>query len=305
MKISIIGTNGMISIALTKEFFSQANIVDVYGLDVPIGYSYSSFTQVNLLKDTLNYDFLVQSDMIVYAAGAGVQAALSTDSSLIYTLNVNVPIEITLQLKKHGYKGRYVSFGSYMEIGLNDDEGKCFNETDVICSSLPVTNDYALSKRLYSRYMNDFNAEFTYWHFILPNMFSYNDLMSGTRLIPYTIEYLKKYNNGDHLLEPQFSAGLQTRQFILLEDIYQVIQKAVECNIPSDVYNIGGGELMSIRSIIKRLFSIYHVPCKDSFFGKEVRRDGDIKALCINGDKLYNAIHYLPNSKLEDIFDLS
>lgn len=104
------------------------------------------FFPCNLLKDELNYDLLMQSDMIIYASGAGVQAALSTPSSLMYALNVNVPIDITLQLKQRDYSGIFVSFGSYMEIGLNDEDGRSFTEDEVVCSSLPVTNDYALSK---------------------------------------------------------------------------------------------------------------------------------------------------------------
>ena len=47
-----------------------------------------------------------------------------------------------------------------MEIGVNDEDGKAFTEEEIICSLLPVTNDYALSKRLYSRYMASFLGRF-------------------------------------------------------------------------------------------------------------------------------------------------
>ena len=159
MKIAIIGANGMLSVALTKYFYGRPDTaVVVYGLDEPQGYACDSFTQVNLVTQTLNYDEVATADVVIYASGAGVQAALSTPSLLMYQLNVNAPIAITLGLKKAGFKGTYVSFGSYMEIGINDEEGKAFNEDDVVCSPLPVSNDYALSKRLYGRYMRDFKA---------------------------------------------------------------------------------------------------------------------------------------------------
>ncbi|MBQ0028895.1 MAG: NAD(P)-dependent oxidoreductase [Bacteroidales bacterium] len=300
MRISIIGSNGMLSAALTKGFFEAGNIVDVYGLDAPVEYPCTNFFPTNLLKDEMNYDNLVKSDMIVYAAGAGVQAALSTPSSLMYSLNVSVPIGITLNLKSYGYKGVFITFGSYMEIGINDEE-KAFKEDDVICSTLPVSNDYALSKRLFGRYMRDLICEFKYWHFILPNMFSYNDLKPGTRLIPYTLEYIKKYLSGEETVDPSYSAGFQTRQFILLEDLLIVLSKSVEKNIPSGIYNVGGGKYMSIRNLIESIFAYYHVPCKDSFFGQSVRRDGDIKCLRLNGDKLKSSINYLPNTEIEDV----
>lgn len=303
MKIAVIGSNGMLSVALSKYFFAKEGVsVDVFGLDAPKGYECDNFYQVNLLKDKLDYNNLCTADVIIYASGAGVQAALQTDSSLMYALNVTVPIEITLQLKKHDYKGIYVSFGSYMEIGLNGEDGKAFTEEEVVCSTLPVTNDYGLSKRLYSRYMSDFSADYTFYHFILPNMFSEDDLKPGTRLVPYTLQYLQDYNAGKNPQTPSFSAGLQTRQFITLEEMINTIDKALSQQIPSGVYNVGGGEFLSIRNLIERLFSIYNVPCKDEFFGQEVRRDGDIKSLFIDGSKLKKELGELPNSKIEDIF---
>lgn len=238
--IAIIGSNGMLSVAFTKYFTAKEDVtVDVYGLDAPKGYQCDNFYQVNLLKDKLDYEKLCAADVLIYASGAGVQAALKTDSSLMYALNVNVPIKITLQLKKHDYKGTYVSFGSYMEIGLNGDDGKAFTEDEVICSTLPVTNDYGLSKRLYGRYMKDFSAEFTFYHFILPNMFSEDDLKPGTRLVPYTLKYLQDYKAGINPSAPSFSAGLQTRQFITLEEMIQTVDKAVSKHITSGVYNMG------------------------------------------------------------------
>ena len=295
----------MLSMALTKYFYAQPNtIVDVYGLDAPKGYDCTNFYQTNLLKDKLDYDKLVKSDIIVYASGAGVQAALKTDSSLMYALNVNVPVEMTIMLKKHGYKGTYVSFGSYMEIGLNDVDGKAFDEDDVICSPLPVTNDYALSKRLYGRYMKDLIADYTHFHFILPNMFSEDDLKPGTRLVPYVLKYLQDYKAGRPTETPSFSAGTQTRQYITLEEVMLVLSKALNKHIVSGIYCIGGGEFFSIRNLIERLFKLYDVPCKDEYFGKEVRRDGDIKSLRINGDKLKAAIGFLPNQTVENIFKI-
>ena len=276
--------------------------VDVYGLDAPQSYQCDNFYQVNLIKDKIDYDILLKSDVIIYASGAGVQAALQTDSSLMYALNVTSPIEITLQLKKHNYKGVYVSFGSYMEIGLNEEEGKIFTEDEVVCSKLPVTNDYGLSKRIYGRYMKDFIADYKFYHFILPNMFSEDDLKPGTRLVPYTLQYLQDYNAGKNPKAPSFSAGKQTRQFITLEEMIKTVDKAICNNINSGIYNIGGGEFLSIRNLIERLFAIYNVPCKDEFFGQEVRRDGDIKSLYIDGRKLMTVLNFLPDSKIEDIF---
>ena len=298
MKIAIIGSNGMLSVALTKYFMDLKNEVDVYGLSNPIGYSCTTFTHVDLVKVSLDVIPLLDSDVIIYAAGAGVQAALNTDAALMYQLNVQAPIDITLNLKKQSYNGVYISFGSYMEIGVNDEDGKAFTEEEIICSLLPVTNDYALSKRLYSRYMASFWGDFTYWHFILPNMFSYDDFKPGTRLIPYVLQYLQAYKQGLNPEEPRFSAGTQTREFILMEDVFNIISKSINSGLPSGVYNMGGGKFQSIRELIETLFDFFDVPCKDSYFGQEARRDGNIRCLRLNAMKLKNALNMLPSTTL-------
>ncbi len=305
MKIAIIGANGMLSVALTKYFYGLPDTtVVVYGLDEPQGYTCDSFTKVNLVTQTLNYEEVATADVVIYASGAGVQAALNTPSLLMYQLNVSAPIAITLGLKKAGFKGIYVSFGSYMEIGVNDEEGKAFNEDEVVCSILPVTNDYALSKRLYGRYMRDFKADFTTYHFILPNMFSEEDMKPGTRLVPYTLQYLQDYCAGKKPNTPKFSAGTQTRQFITLEEMILTVDKTIITKIPSGLYCIGGGEFLSIRNLIERLFAIYNVPCKEEYFGQSVRRDGDIRSLRLNGSKLFAALGCQPDKTIEDIFKI-
>lgn len=303
MNIAIIGANGMLSVAFTKYFYGRKDTkVSVYGLDAPQGYECDSFTQVNLVTQTLDYEEIAKADVIIYASGAGVQAALNTPSMLMYQLNVFAPISITQGLKKVGFKGIYVSFGSYMEIGVNDEEGKAFNEDEVVCSTLPVTNDYALSKRLYGRYMRDFNADFSFYHFILPNMFTEDDLKPGTRLVPYTLQYLQDYCAGKNPEPPKFSAGTQTRQFITLEEMIQTVDRSIISKISSGLYCVGGGEFLSIRNLIERLFAIYNVQCKNDYFGQSVRRDGDIRSLRLNGEKLFKALRSQPNKNIEDIF---
>ena len=133
-------------------------------------------------------------------------------------------------------------------------------------------------------------------------MFSEDELKPGTRLVPYTLKYLQDYTAGKPVEEPKFSAGTQTRQFITLEEMIQTLDKAINAKVPSGLYCVGGGEFLSIRSLIERLFAIYNVPCKDEYFGQSVRRDGDIRSLRLNGSKLYKALGYQPDKTIEDIF---
>lgn len=300
MKIAVIGTNGMLSKALTQLFYANGHAVDVYGLERPIDYPCTAYVSCNLLKDTLHYDEMAKYEIVIYAAGAGVQAALSTPAELMYALNVTAPITITLGLKKAMYKGIFISFGSYMEVGITPHKAYAFTEEEIVCSSYPVTNDYALSKRLFSRYMKDFTAPFTYWHFILPNMFSNNDMLPGTRLIPYIIQCIHDIQSGKEV-RPSFSSGKQIRQFIQLEELINILIISSKKHLDSGIYCVGGGEIYSIRNLIERIFSCYGIKCMDSWFGTESRRDNDILCLTLDGSKLYDKIGYLPTNMIEDI----
>lgn len=298
--ISIFGTNGMLSTYLSIFFFNKKDVIlNLYGIEKPNDYRYTNFIYTNLLENKIDYTLLAKSDLIIYAAGAGVQAALNTDSELMYKLNLYSPIEICNKLKKHEFKGAYMSFGSYMEVGINDNENVLFDEKSVELSSLPVSNDYALSKRLLTRFMGNLNAPYRFWHFILPNLFVEEE--KGTRLIPYILNYLNKIKNGETCEPLSFSSGGQIRQYINLDEVCSVINIVFEISINSGIYNIGGGEVLSIKELIIRLFNFYKVPISNDFFGKETRRDGDIRCLKIDGNKLYKEINFLPNKKIESI----
>lgn len=300
MIISIFGTNGMLSTYLSIYFIQRDNVIlNLYGIEEPKDYRYNSFVYVNLLEDEIDYNILVKSDIIIYAAGAGVQAAVDTKSDLMYNLNLFIPIKICNKLKEHNYKGTYISFGSYMEIGLNDNENILFSEKQIELSPLQVTNDYALSKRLLTRYMGNLIAGFKYWHFILPNMFVKNE--AGTRLIPFVLGYIKSVKNGELIDLPKFSSGNQIRQYINLEELCIVLSKSLEYDMRSGIYNVGGGDIFTIKELITRLFNFYDLLVADEMFGQEVRRDGDIMCLKIDGAKLENEIKYLPNQRIESI----
>ena len=59
----------------------------------------------------------MSSDIIIYAIGAGIQSDLKEGFNLIYNLNVTVPVSICNKLKELDYKGTFVTFGSFFEIG--------------------------------------------------------------------------------------------------------------------------------------------------------------------------------------------
>ena len=100
MKISIMGTNGFLSTAIAKYANREHWILDMYGLDIPVRHGYDNFYKVNLMDTEMDCSGLMDSDIIIYAIGAGIQANLQEDFNLIYNLNVTAPVTICNKLKE-------------------------------------------------------------------------------------------------------------------------------------------------------------------------------------------------------------
>ena len=294
MKVVVIGTNGLLSDCVGKYCNTHNHELITYGLDVPIHHLFNSFTQINLIHQDLDYQALLKADMIVYAAGAGIQSNLKENAELIYNLNVTVPVKICIGLKTNGYSGTFVSFGSYFEIGENAENHR-FDEIELLQSQRRVVNDYSVSKRMFSRYITSVEMPFITRHFILPTIYGENE--AAHRLIPYTLNALK--TNTDIA----FTIGEQVRQYIYIDEVVDIVFKAQIMNIPSGLYNISGTETFTVRELVTNLFQLMDKPLSESVFGKTERSDTGMINLQLNGDKLFSAINYQPHIKLIDVYD--
>lgn len=283
MKISILGTNGFLSSAIAK----YANVVgwslDMYGLDEPVGHKYNNFYRVNLMDAELECSSLLDSDMIIYAIGAGIQANLKEGFNLIYNLNVTVPVTICNKLKELEYKGIFVTFGSVFEMGETKEE-RFFIEEDVLTSLCPAPNDYTVSKRMLSKFVSSYKHDFKHWHFYIPTIYGAGE--NPKRLIPYVINAIR---NSDEL---HFTAGDQTRQYVHVSEIPRMLALAFEKNLPSGLYNIEGKETFTVKEIVTMIHQAMGKEVPDGCFGSVQRADVGMKYLALEGKKLRDSIGF-------------
>lgn len=277
MKISILGSNGFLSTAIAKYANKKSWTLDVYGLSEPVGFEYSAFHEVDLMDTDLDCNSLLPSDIIVYAIGAGIQSNLNEGYNLIYNLNVNVPVAICNKLKELDYKGRFVSFGSVFEVGETIEE-RCFTEDDILSNRYPATNDYAISKRMFSAFVSSYRHSFVHWHFILPTI--YGDGENPKRLIPYTVNSIL---SGSKL---SFTSGNQTRQYIHVTEIPRLMELAVDNNVPSGVYNIEGKDTITVKKLVYMIYELFGATVPSGCFGSEKRADVSMKYLALDGKKI-------------------
>ena len=294
MKISILGTNGFLSTAIAKYANEVGWTLDMYGLDEPVGHKYDNFYKVNLMVTELDCSRLVESDLIIYAIGAGIQANLKEGFNLIYNLNVTVPVTICNKLKELNYQGRFVTFGSVFEMGETKEE-RFFTEEDIITSLCSAPNDYTVSKRMLSKFVASYKHEFIHWHFYIPTIYGAGE--NPKRLIPYVINAIRK---GEEL---HFTAGDQTRQYIHVNEIPRILALALEKNIPSGLYNIQGKETVTVKEIVTEIHHVMGKEVPDGCFGGVKRADVGMKYLALNGKKLHDATGFEASIKIVDIID--
>lgn len=277
MKYSILGTNGFLSTAIAK-FCNQCRYeLDMYGLNEPIGHLYDNFYKVNLMEDDININKLKESDVIVYAVGAGIQSNLNESINLIYSLNVNTPINICNQLRVVDYNGKFITFGSVFEIGETNLRHP-FTEEEMLMSISQVPNDYAVSKRMLSRFVESYQHNFTHWHFFIPTI--YGEGENPMRLIPYTINAIKE---GKELV---FTSGEQIRQYIHVSEVPRVIDECFMKNVPSGCYNLEGNETLTVKDIVTLIHNVMGRNVPSGCFGKIERKDISMKYLALDGSKL-------------------
>lgn len=294
MKVTILGTNGFLSRAIALYCNEKHYSLNMYGLNEPVGHEYDTFRKVNLMTEDLNDKDIIQSDIIVYAIGAGIQSNLKEGNDLIYNLNVNAPIKICNSLKAVGYKGSFITFGSVFEMGETKEE-RYFSETDVLTSISPAPNDYTVSKRMLTRFVDSYKHEFTHWHFLIPTI--YGETENPLRLIPYTINAIR--NN-----EPlHFTAGDQIRQYIYVGEVPVMIDLAYNKHLPSGIYNIQGKDTLTVREIVTIIHQYFGKNVPQDCFGSAQRADVGMKYLALDGTKLRNAIGFEAKISLTDVID--
>lgn len=295
MKICVIGANGFLARSYGK-YFDNYEIVtlDVYGISLPTTYEYSGFVQFDLTKEEKNLTVFLEYDYIFYLAGKGVQSTMFEPSAELYQVNAFFPIKLILFLKENSFKGKIITFGSYFEVG-NCNEDISFSETELASLRYLVPNNYCLSKRILTRFIDSIIENNFIYHFILPTIFGYGE--DKKRLIPFVIEKIKKEE--DLLL----TSGLQVREYIYVDDIPIITKPIFNNTLKPGIYNINGTEKLTIKDLVTKIADYFNYPQEKLIFGGENRNDVSMLFLSLNGTKLNSISKTRPNTLIIDKID--
>jgi nucleoside-diphosphate-sugar epimerase len=205
----------------------------------------------------------------------------------IYGLNTFEPIKVAIELEKNDFKGKFITFGSYFEIGGNTLE-KNFLESEVAFSKGNVPNHYCNSKRMLSRYISGNLHKIHWFHFVLPTI--YGPTENPMRLIPYLINAI--LNN-----EPiKVTSGTQLRQYIHIEDVIDLITKILSENVAGSIYNVAPNNSISIKELIETIFETMNYNAANVSIISRV--DENMKYLALDTTKTKEAFGWEPKINL-------
>lgn len=293
MNVILIGSNGFLAGQIGKYCNESKYNLIVYGKSIPQKYIFNEYQEIDLLNDSLNIEKLLYADIIIYAAGGGIQFHLQESRKNIYLLNLQIPLSLYTSLQDYSYKGTFVTFGSYFEIGENIKDKK-FSEIEIIDNKSCLSNDYSISKFMLTKFISRSNPKIKYLHFILPTIFGEQE--SKLRLIPFTIDSI--VNNS----KLELTSGEQIREYIYVNNVVEIIFDSIYKNVKSDIYNIQATETYSVKDLVTKIYKLMNIEIPNEVFGKSTRIDERMKILKIDGSKLGSKLNsYPPGIKIEDI----
>lgn len=292
MKIAIIGGNSFLGKQLFLRLSKSNNQTSfhIFGSSIETTWMENNsitFHQYVFPNSTLDYKLLSTFDAIYFCSATGVQSNMVVTEEMIYGLNTFEPIKVVIELEKNNFKGRFITFGSYFEIGSNTIE-KNFSETEVVFAQGNVPNHYCNSKRMLSRYFSGNLHKINWFHFILPTI--YGPTENPMRLIPYLINAI--LNN-----EPiKVTSGTQLRQYIHIEDVIDLITKILHENIQGSIYNVAPNNSLSIKELIDTIFETMKYNAENVSIISRV--DENMKYLSLDTSKTKEAFNWQPKIDL-------
>lgn len=282
-RIAIIGCNSFLASHLISRFATGHKLY-LYGRNYKSSTIYQdniTYIKFNYPEIVLDFNLLLNYDIIIYTAAAGVQSHLNESGLIIYEVNFYLPLKIVCFLNDKRYKGKLITFGTYFEIGKNDAI-KAFNEDEIILANSDIPNSYCDSKRLLSRLYNNKQFDFNWFHLIIPSLYGPGE--NEHRLIPYVINSLRLKTN------LKLSSGEQVRQYLYVTDLVDFISLIIDSAVPADLYNVAGPDgPVKIKDLVARIHHLMGIELTG--YDQVDTRDQNMAYLSVNTDKAKKSIH--------------
>lgn len=277
MTVAVLGATGFLGSSIVSHLRQQGHTVHAWGRSL-VRPDEQNFRWQADNENAMDERWL-QYDAVLYAAGAGVQSQLSTDFEQLMSVNFLYPAHLMHFLSAGSFRGFYISFGSYFEIGDNDDP-QTFTEEEVAHSRHLVPNLYCSTKRLLTRWVSSTTWSMGYTHLILPTI--YGEGEASHRLIPYLV------NCATAGTPPRLTAGTQVRQYVHVQDVCRAVEALLSRPLRVPLLNMAATEVWSVQALARHVYGAIGVELPLEAFGQVTARDTSMGYLALDSTRYQN-----------------
>ena len=293
MKVAIIGSNSFLAKYIIREFINCNIKPTLFGTLPSAEFPNLKFYHFKIPVVSIPNSTLLEFDIIIYTAGAGIQSGLIESLEIIYELNCFYPIKLINFFSQNNFRGIVITFGSYFEIG-DEKEELFYTEIQVALSNKQVPNHYSSSKRILTRFLISSPDLPNHFHFILPNIYGKGE--NQNRLIPYLIDSIREAT------EVKLTSGSQIRQYIHGTDVSKAVLNVVTNGYPKGLYNLCNSEAVQIKELVRNVYKVMNREADflKIEFGSNQRADTSMDYLLLNNNKATFTLKFSPSISLQE-----
>lgn len=272
-KIAIVGASSFLGKNLINGFSGSNCELTLFSRNSIAGYNFQKFDYPSEIPD---FNVFLKYDVVIYCVAGGVQSSILYPIENIYELNAIIPIKLLNYLNTNKFQGKFITFGSYFEIG-EEDKIIFMDECEVVHSPRTITNDYTLSKRILSRFSNSGLLSINHFHLILPSIYGHGE--NNNRLIPYIVNSLLEKK------ELKLTSGEQIRQFLHISDVVDfIINFILHNDLTRGIYNLTSDDYCYVKDVVKIIFDSFNSDYT-KVLGRIERKDESMKVLLLQDMK--------------------
>jgi nucleoside-diphosphate-sugar epimerase len=290
MKVALIGANSFIARNLYVVLAAEGVQLTLYSRLQPNHAPLARWRRFSSPEWPPRIIDLLEFDVIVYTAATGVQrSSAPPDAANLLQVNASLPLQLAAELNCQKWRGRWISFGSYFEIGEQSE--RPFSEEEVIHSNGPSPGPYCDTKRALTRGLAAQRWQMPLHHFILPTIYGANE--DRLRLIPYVLDCLSSGT------PPQLSAGSQIRQYLHVSDLCRLLLLALSGQVPPGILNAAPRECISVAEVVRAIYALTGRRAEPPF-STAVTRDEGMRFLALSPERILATSSWRVNRDLND-----